>query len=73
MGKCKDPNYQTHKKGRGWTQSLLAAYKAGATIVLDDTGEPVTYEKDRSARGFRHWKTRNGQRYDSYDVHPVFR
>ena len=71
MSQCKIPDYRTGRRGRHWTHALRSAQKAGAVIVTDDTGEPVTYTYDHTTPGrFRPWTTAAGVRYDSHDVHP---
>ncbi|MFD3762514.1 hypothetical protein [Streptomyces sp. NPDC058622] len=71
MSQCKIPDYRTGRRGRHWTHALRSAQKAGAVIVTDDTGKPVTYTHDHTAPArFRPWVTASGVRYDSHDVHP---
>ena len=64
----------TGRKGKGWTQSLNAARKAGAVIVVEETGQPVTYDPlPGSRKPFRPWRVYRGKRrYDSVECIPDF-
>ncbi|MFB6510387.1 hypothetical protein ACFCW4_20655 [Streptomyces virginiae] len=71
MAQCKIPDYRSGHRGRHWTHALRSAERAGAVIVTDDTGEPVTYTFDHTGPGrFRPWISASGRRYDSHDLHP---
>jgi len=71
MGQCKVPNYISGHRGKCWTASLRQAYRHGATIIVEDTGVPVTYDKPHPTSR-RFWVDYNGNRYDSRDCIPVF-
>jgi hypothetical protein len=70
MGKAKDPDYQTGRRGKNWTTSLLHAQEKGAIVVHIDTGEVLRYDKKNR---FRRWVSLDGKRrYDSTEVKAVF-
>jgi hypothetical protein len=68
------PNYISGKKGRNWTSTLRRAHDRGAVILVEATGETVTYQPQPSSRAaFRPWVVLGGtRRYDSRDCIPVF-
>ena len=71
MGACKIPNYLTGQRGRRWATSLISAEKAGARIVVEETGQRVRYLRDASTGSWaRPWIDAKGRRYDSYDCVP---
>jgi predicted ATPase len=73
MGKCKDPNWMTGRKGKNWTVSLRRAAEAGAVIVVEETGEQVLYKRPPGkGQCFRPWQDDKGHRYDSFECIPVF-
>lgn len=46
---------------------------AGAAIVVEETGEPVEYNKPKNSNTImRPWMDSKGVRYDSRDCVPVF-
>lgn len=74
-------NYATGRKGRKWTQSLHAAHRQGAVIVVEDTDPVVVVEYSPyvantgcpAAARFRPWvSVDDGTRYDSRDCIPEF-
>jgi hypothetical protein len=73
MGKVKDPNWKTGvgRGGRSWCSSLRRAAKAGAVIIVEETGMPVTYDNPDRKR-FRPWVDPDGNRYDSTECVPDF-
>lgn len=72
-GTIPPPQYRTARRGKGWTHSLIAAMKNNAVVIVEETGIPVSYDRDpRHGRpGFyRPWVDEDGQRYDSRDCVP---
>lgn len=75
MGAVKKPNYTTGmgRYGPSWTRSLRRAQAAGAVIVVEETGEPVAYDKPGNSNSIlRPWLDAEGGRHDSRDCVPVF-
>lgn len=73
MNKNPPPRYATREKGRNWSTSLVSAHKTGAVIVVEETGEPVSYDRGTSGpRRFRPWVAQDGTRYDSFECVPEF-
>lgn len=72
MSANKTPDYKTGRRGRNWTYSLVMAQKAGAVIVVEETGEPVKYDRRLSGPGrFRPWRRIKGRiRFDSRECIP---
>lgn len=82
------PHYLTGKRGKRWVGSLRNAQKAGASIVVEETGEPVVWGKTTQVPfQSRPWvsatdvkRHRHGRfvvctkcrRFDSHDCVPVF-
>jgi hypothetical protein len=71
MGIAKVPNYKTGQRGKNWTQSLRAAERNGALIIVAETGTPVRFDKPTRGVYLRPWKDLRGNRYDSRDCIPI--